>query len=43
MKIAEAGENCGLSADTLAQKGRVGGKHKIQQYSINMRSELCKM
>jgi hypothetical protein len=30
MKIAEVGENCGLSVDTLAQKGCVGGKHKIQ-------------
>jgi hypothetical protein len=43
MKIAEVSEKHGLSVDTLVQKESVGGKHKIQQHSINIGRELCKM
>jgi hypothetical protein len=43
MKIEEVSEKYGLSVDTLAKKGCVGGKHKMQRHSINIRRYLCKM
>jgi len=42
MKIPEVSEKHSLSVDTLAYKESVGGRHKIQQHSINIRRELCK-
>jgi hypothetical protein len=42
MKIAEVSEKYGLSVGTLAQKESVGGKHKKQRHSINIRRDLCK-
>jgi hypothetical protein len=43
MIIIEVSGKYGLSVDTLAQKESVGGKHKIQRQSINIRRQLCKM
>jgi len=43
MNIAELSKKYGFSVDTLAPKESVGGKHKIQRHSINIRRDLCKM